>query len=79
MLSIKTICFCAFKKIFDFVYSELSQNDFVELLNYSISHNSNNNYSLTYIQYEQFYSLDSSLENGNVIIEEKEVEKDDKK
>ena len=32
-------------------------------------------YSLTYIQYEQFYSLDSSLENGNVIIEEKEVEK----
>lgn len=78
LLSTKTICFCAFKKIFDFVYSELSQNDFVELLNYSISHNSNNNYSLTYIQYEQFYSLDSSLENGNVIIEEKEVEKDDK-
>ena len=70
LLSTKTIRFCAFKKIFDFVYSELSQNDFVELLNYSISHNSNNNYSLTYIQYEQFYSLDSSLENGNVVDEE---------
>lgn len=65
LLSTKTISVCSFKQIFDFVYPGLTSNDFSELLNYSVTHNNNGNYSLSYIPYEHFYLLDSSLENGN--------------
>lgn len=65
LLSTKTISICSLKKIFDFVYPGLSLNDFSELLNYSITHNNDGNYSLSYIPYEHFYLLDSTLDTGN--------------